>query len=71
VMFAATLFDLRSSWQTLAAADILPFAVGFVTAFVSALIVVKLFVGFVSRNSFTVFAWYRIVFGILLLMLLR
>ena len=71
VMFAATLFDLRSSWQTLAAADALPFAVGFVTAFVSALIVVKLFVGFVSRNSFTVFAWYRIVFGVFLLMLLR
>jgi undecaprenyl-diphosphatase len=71
VMFAATLFDLRSSWQTLAAADVPVFAVGFLTAFVSALVVVKLFIGFVSRNSFTVFAWYRIVFGILLLVILR
>jgi undecaprenyl-diphosphatase len=71
VMFAATLFDLRSSWQTLAAADVPVFAVGFLAAFVSALVVVKLFVGFVSRNSFTVFAWYRIVFGILLLVILR
>ncbi len=71
VMFAATLFDLRSSWQTLSAADLPVFAVGFVTAFVSALVVVKLFVGFVSKNSFSVFAWYRIVFGILLLMLFR
>jgi len=71
VMFAATIFDLRSSWQTLSTADIPVFAVGFVTAFVSALVVVRLFVGFVSRNSFAVFAWYRIVFGILLLVLLR
>jgi undecaprenyl-diphosphatase len=71
VMFAATLFDLRSSWQSLAAADVPVFTVGFLAAFVSALVVVKLFVGFVSRNSFTVFAWYRIVFGILLLVILR
>ena len=71
VMFAATIFDLRSSWQTLAPADLPVFAVGFVTAFVSALVVVKLFVGFISKNSFTVFAWYRVLFGVLLLVLLR
>jgi undecaprenyl-diphosphatase len=71
VMFAATLFDLKSSWHTLSASDIPVFAVGFATAFVSALIVVKAFVGFVSRNSFAAFAWYRIVFGALLLLLLR
>jgi undecaprenyl-diphosphatase len=71
VMFAATLFDLRSSWPALAVADVPVFAVGFVTAFISALLVVKLFVGFVSKNSFAVFAWYRIAFGVLLLALLR
>ena len=71
VMFAATLFDLRSSWQTLVAADVPVFAIGFITAFASALIVVRLFIGFVSRNSFAVFAWYRIAFGILLLVFLR
>lgn len=71
VMFAATIFDLKSGWHTLSAADVPVFAVGFVTAFVSALAVVKLFVGFVSRNSFAVFAWYRIVFGAFLLLLLR
>jgi undecaprenyl-diphosphatase len=71
VMVAATLFDLKSSWATLSASDFPVFATGFVTAFVSALIVVRLFVGFVSRHSFTVFAWYRIVFGVLLLVLFR
>ncbi len=71
VMFAATLFDLRSSWHTLAASDFPVFAIGFVTAFVSALVVVRMFVGFVSRSSFVAFAWYRIAFGALLLLLLR
>jgi undecaprenyl-diphosphatase len=71
VMFAATLFDLRSSWHLLNAADLPVFAVGFVTAFVSALLVVRLFVGFVSRHTFAPFAWYRIAFGALLLILLQ
>ncbi|MEO7986095.1 MAG: undecaprenyl-diphosphate phosphatase [Gemmatimonadales bacterium] len=71
VMFAATLFDLRSSWHLLSVADVPVFAVGFLTAFVSALLVVRLFVGFVSHHSFVSFAWYRIAFGALLLVLLR
>lgn len=71
VMFAATLFDLKSGWHLLSAADAPAFVVGFVTAFVSALVVVKVFIQFVSRNSFAVFAWYRILFGALLLFVLR
>jgi undecaprenyl-diphosphatase len=71
VMFAATIFDLKSSWHTLGSADAPVFAVGFVTAFISALVVVRVFIGFVSRNSFAAFAWYRIAFGLLLLFLLR
>lgn len=71
VMFAATLFDLHSSWHLLTAADVPVFAVGFVTAFISALLVVRLFIGFVSRHSFASFAWYRIGFGSLILFLLR
>ncbi len=71
VMFAATIVDLRSGWGSLSPADLPLFAVGFVTAFGSALMVVRLFVDFVSRHSFVPFAWYRIGFGGLLLLLLR
>lgn len=71
VMFAATLYDLLKSRHALSAADTPAFTVGFLVAFVSALIVVKAFLGYVSRHSFAVFAWYRIAFGILLLLLLR
>src|SRR6478609_6683119 len=71
VMFAATLYDLLKSRGALSTADGPAFLVGFVTAFVSAVIVVKAFLGYVSRHSFAAFAWYRIVVGLLLLLVLR
>ena len=65
VMFAATGYDLLKSWALLAAPDLPMFAVGFVVSFVSALIVVRLFVSYVSKHSFRAFAWYRIVLGVI------
>jgi undecaprenyl-diphosphatase len=67
VMFAATLFDLAGSRDALGMADLPVFAVGFVVSFIAALVVVKAFLAFVSKNSFRGFAWYRIVFGLTLL----
>lgn len=66
VMLAATTFDLAKSWSVLTVTDIPMFSVGFIVSFVSALIVVKAFLSYVSRHSFAVFAWYRIAFGLLL-----
>jgi undecaprenyl-diphosphatase len=68
VMLAATMFDLLKSWSTLGPADIPMFLVGFVVSFVSAVIVVRGFLRYVSSHSFRVFAWYRIGFGALLLL---
>ena len=45
-------------------------AVGFVVAFIVALAVIKAFVAYVSRAGFAPFAWYRIVAGILAIVLL-
>ncbi len=45
-------------------------AIGFVVAFVVALVVIKAFVAFVSRSGFAPFAWYRIAAGILAIVLL-
>ena len=67
VMFAATFYELFKNLDLLHAGDIPVFAVGFVTAFISALIVVKAFLRFVSRHDFTSFALYRIVFGLIVL----
>jgi undecaprenyl-diphosphatase len=70
VMLAATTYDLAKSWSVLSVTDIPMFAVGFIVSFVSAVIVVKAFLAYVSRHSFGVFAWYRIVLGLVLLFVL-
>lgn len=67
IMFAATGYDLLKSWSDLRAEDFAVFAVGFVTAFVSALLVVRGLLRYVSHHDFRAFAWYRIVFGLLVL----
>ncbi len=70
MMVAATGYDLWKSREVLSAADAPVFALGFVVAYVSALIVLRAFIAFISRHSFTAFAWYRIGFGLALLVLL-
>lgn len=70
VMLAATLFDLFKSRHDLVRADVAVFAIGFIVAFLSALVVVRAFLRFVSHHSFRPFAWYRIVFGVILLVFL-
>jgi undecaprenyl-diphosphatase len=67
VMLAATVFDLLKSRADLHSADIPIFAVGFLVAFASALVIVRGFLGWVGRHSFVPFAWYRLVVGTLLL----
>jgi undecaprenyl-diphosphatase len=71
VMFAATGYDLLKSLDTLSVADVPFFAVGFLVSFVSALAIVKVFLSYVGNHSFTLFAWYRIAFGALLLLWAR
>lgn len=67
IMFAATGYDLLKSWQLLSVDDAMMFAIGFVTAFISALLVIKMLLRFVATHDFKVFAWYRIVFGAIVL----
>lgn len=66
-MFAATVFELAQNPGILSAEHFTMFAVGFVTAFITAVIVVRAFLVYVSRHNFTPFAYYRIVFGLLVL----
>lgn len=43
------------------------FAIGFVTAFIFAMIAVKGLLKFIASHSYAAFAWYRIAFGLLIL----
>ncbi|MDO9007763.1 MAG: undecaprenyl-diphosphate phosphatase [Thiobacillus sp.] len=62
-MFAATAYDLYKNWRLFDIHDVPLFAVGGIAAFISALIAVRTLIKFVSRHDYTLFAWYRIVFG--------
>lgn len=67
-LIAATLYKLWEAREALTIDELGVLAVSSVAAFASALVTVRLFVRFVSGHTFTGFAWYRIVFGIAILL---
>ena len=66
-MFAATVYDLYKNRELLVMDDLALFGVGFFAAFIAALLTVKALLSFVTRHSFVPFAYYRIIFGVLVL----
>ncbi len=66
-MFAATLYDVYKSRDLFSADDIALFAVGGTVSFISAFFAIRGLIRFISRHDFTVFAWYRIAFGLIVL----
>jgi len=71
VMAAATLYDLMKSWSHLGAADVAPFAVGFVVSFISAYAAMRTFVALLGRCTLRPFALYRIVIAPLVYLLVK
>ena len=47
--------------------EVVVLAVGIVTAFVMSVIAIKFLMGYIKKNDFTAFGWYRIVVGVLVL----
>ncbi|HVN85842.1 MAG TPA: undecaprenyl-diphosphate phosphatase [Candidatus Binatia bacterium] len=70
-LFAASLYSLFKARHELSASDALPLAVGFITSFISALIVVRAFIGYVRGHDFKGFGYYRIAAGVLILLFFR
>ncbi|MGB4101896.1 MAG: undecaprenyl-diphosphate phosphatase [Alphaproteobacteria bacterium] len=69
-MVGASTFDLYKNHAALDSHDLTLILVGFGTAFLSALVVVQGFIGFISRHGLTPFAWYRIALGTVMLVAL-
>jgi len=67
VMLAASGFDLLKHYQDFTGANMLVLVAGFVVAFLSAWLVMRLFIRFLERFTFVAFGVYRILFGALLL----
>jgi undecaprenyl-diphosphatase len=66
-LLAATVYSLYKERALLSAADVPMFTVGTIAAFVSAFLCVRWLLRYISTHDFTAFAWYRIVFGLLVL----
>jgi undecaprenyl-diphosphatase len=67
VMVAASAKELWEARDNLGGIDWTSIGIGFAVSFVVALVVIKAFIGIVSRFGFAPFAWYRIVAGSLAL----
>ena len=66
-LIGAGVYSLYKERALLSAADIPLFAVGLIFSFVSAWLCVRWLLKYISSNSFVPFAYYRIVFGVIVL----
>lgn len=66
-MFAATAYDVYKNWALLRADDLPVFATGFAASFIAAFFSVRWLLRYISSHTFELFAWYRIVFGLIVL----
>lgn len=66
-MLGASVIKLADAREHLCCDDFFVFLTGFIVSFFVSLVVIKGLISFVSRRSFVPFAWYRVVFGIFLL----
>ncbi len=67
-MIGAAVYSFYKHRELFANGDDVPvFVIGFVTSFVFAMLAVRGLLKFIANNSYAVFAWYRIVFGLLIL----
>jgi undecaprenyl-diphosphatase len=62
-MAGAFAYDLLKNYKILSANDLTIIVAGFISAFVAALLVVKMLLDYVSRHGFTPFAYWRILVG--------
>ena len=64
-MVGAFVYDLYKSRADMTMDHSYIIAIGFVVSFITAIIVVKAFLNYVTRNGFTFFAWWRVIVGTL------
>jgi undecaprenyl-diphosphatase len=66
-LLGATVYSVYKQRALLSVADLPMFGLGGLAAFVSAFLCVRWLLRYISSHDFTIFAWYRIVFGIIVL----
>ncbi|HUX91600.1 MAG TPA: undecaprenyl-diphosphate phosphatase [Gallionellaceae bacterium] len=66
-LIGATLYELYKERALLNSADLDMWIVGAVSSFVAAFLCVRWLLRYISSHDFTIFAWYRIAFGLIVL----
>jgi undecaprenyl-diphosphatase len=66
-LFIASVYQLYKERDLLSMDDLGMWVVGFLSAFLSAFVCVRWLLRYISTHDFTIFAWYRIAFGIVVL----
>jgi len=69
VMSAVTAYDLLKHYKDFSDANLMTLGVGFVVSFFIAYLTIKLFLAFLEKFTFVAFGVYRIIFGVVLLIL--
>ncbi len=67
-LLGATVYSLYKERALLSVADLPLFGIGTAAAFVSAFLCVRWLLRYISTHDFTIFAWYRIVFGLVVIL---
>ena len=67
VLIGATIYELYKERALLSSDDLSMWAAGFIASFVSAFLCVRWLLRYISTHDFTMFAWYRIAFGLIVL----
>ncbi|MBU0656884.1 MAG: undecaprenyl-diphosphate phosphatase [Gammaproteobacteria bacterium] len=63
----ASIYSMYTERDLLSMDDMGAWIVGFIFSFISAMIAVRALIRYVSHHDFTIFAWYRIAFGVIVL----
>jgi undecaprenyl-diphosphatase len=69
VMSAVTAYDLLKHYHEFSSANLITLAVGFTISFIVAYLTIKLFLAFLEKFTFVAFGVYRIIFGVVLLLI--
>ena len=68
-MFAASAYELLKTYKAVNSDNIKILLTGNVVAFIVALIAIKGFIGFLTKHGFKIFGYYRIVIGLVIIVL--
>ena len=67
-MFAASVYSLMKVGRSLSSTELQVLGIGFVVSFITALLVIALFMKYITNNNFKPFGYYRIILGIIVLL---